>query len=193
LGEASESDNAMRSLARILWIAVRGPLSAFKGPFTKSDKPPRKFSMLSIARLSLWLTATALLMWKLLIAWGVHAHVTPEAQAVALHNYMLTGHQAAIDNLRLLAKQVADAGLHWAQTDRTTALWNYASASQGDGTSPINIYFRALSSWTDLTLWFAQMPWLAAVVIVGLAFLLAMWMRQGLRARARARLRMTAV
>jgi small-conductance mechanosensitive channel len=40
-------------------------------------------------------------------------------------------------------------------------------------------------------LWFTQVPWLAAVVIIILAFLLAIWTRQWLRARARARLTMT--
>jgi cellulose synthase (UDP-forming) len=45
--------------------------------------------------------------------------------------------------------------------------------------------------WTRLTLWFMQVPWLAAVIVVVLAFLLAVWTRQWLRARARARLRMS--
>ena len=39
-------------------------------------------------------------------------------------------------------------------------------------------------------LWFTQVPWLAAVVIIVLAFLVALWTRQWLRARARARLTM---
>ena len=45
--------------------------------------------------------------------------------------------------------------------------------------------------WTRLTLWFMQVPWLAAVVIIILAFLIAIWTRQWLRSKARARLRMT--
>jgi cellulose synthase (UDP-forming) len=45
--------------------------------------------------------------------------------------------------------------------------------------------------WTRLTLWFMEVPWLAAVVIIIVAFLLAIWTRQWLRGRARARLRMT--
>jgi cellulose synthase (UDP-forming) len=44
--------------------------------------------------------------------------------------------------------------------------------------------------WTRLTLWFMQVPWLAAVVVIVLAFLLAIWTRQWLRTRARERLRM---
>ena len=44
--------------------------------------------------------------------------------------------------------------------------------------------------WTWLTLWFMQVPWLAALIVVVLAFLIAMWTRQWLRGRARSRLRM---
>ena len=46
--------------------------------------------------------------------------------------------------------------------------------------------------WTRLTLWFMEVPWLAAVVILVLAFLLAIWTRQWLRQKARARLKMIA-
>jgi cellulose synthase (UDP-forming) len=45
--------------------------------------------------------------------------------------------------------------------------------------------------WTRLTLWFMEVPWLAAVVIIILSFLLAIWTRQWLRGKARARLKMT--
>jgi cellulose synthase (UDP-forming) len=44
--------------------------------------------------------------------------------------------------------------------------------------------------WTRLTLWFTEVPWLAAVVVIILAFLLAIWTRQWLRSKARARLKM---
>jgi cellulose synthase (UDP-forming) len=44
--------------------------------------------------------------------------------------------------------------------------------------------------WTSLTLWFTQVPWLAALLVLVFAFLLAVWVRQWLRARARARLTM---
>jgi cellulose synthase (UDP-forming) len=44
--------------------------------------------------------------------------------------------------------------------------------------------------WTRLTLWFMEVPWLAAVVVMVLAFLLAIWTRQWLRGKARARLKM---
>jgi type II secretory pathway component PulF len=47
-----------------------------------------------------------------------------------------------------------------------------------------------LPLWTRLTLWFSQVPWLAAVVVIVLAFLLAIWTRNWLRQKARARLKM---
>ena len=46
--------------------------------------------------------------------------------------------------------------------------------------------------WTRLTLWFMEVPWLAAVVILVFAFLLAIWTRQWLRQKARSRLKMIA-
>jgi cellulose synthase (UDP-forming) len=44
--------------------------------------------------------------------------------------------------------------------------------------------------WTRLTLWFMEVPWLAAVVVFLLAFLISIWIRQWLRAKARVRLKM---
>jgi cellulose synthase (UDP-forming) len=43
--------------------------------------------------------------------------------------------------------------------------------------------------WERLRLWMMPYPWLVALVAIGLAFLLAVWMRQWLRGKARARLR----
>jgi cellulose synthase (UDP-forming) len=45
--------------------------------------------------------------------------------------------------------------------------------------------------WTRLTLWFMEVPWLAAVAVLCLALALAVWVRQWLRNKARARLRMS--
>lgn len=44
--------------------------------------------------------------------------------------------------------------------------------------------------WMRLELWLMQVPWLVAVIVVILAFLVAIWTRQWLRSRARARLKM---
>lgn len=203
-GEASESDNVVRSLARILGIAVRGFLSPFRSLFTQSDeietgettsdKPRRKLSAFWIARLSLWLLAAALLVWKLLIVSSANAYLTLQAQAVALRSYLLTIPQSAIDHFHLLAERVVNARLHlaqnWEQTGHTIALWDYANGRrlQGHGMTPLNLYFIAVSLWRRLTLSFVQVPWPAAIVVVGLAFLFAVWMRRWLRGRALARL-----
>ncbi len=46
----------------------------------------------------------------------------------------------------------------------------------------------ALTWFTTLTLWFAQVPWLGALIVLVIAFLLAVWTRQWLRGKARSRL-----
>jgi len=51
-------------------------------------------------------------------------------------------------------------------------------------------HIGSLPWWTRLTLWFMQVPWLAALVAIGLAFLLAIWIRIWLRAHARKRLQL---
>jgi cellulose synthase (UDP-forming) len=66
------------------------------------------------------------------------------AQAVALKTDLLQGSQATIDALTLPGKQQPDGAPRWARTDQTIALWDYASADQlqGDGSAPLNVYFR---------------------------------------------------
>jgi cellulose synthase (UDP-forming) len=66
------------------------------------------------------------------------------AQAVALHTDLLQGSQAGIDSLKLPDKQQPDGAPRWARTDQTIALWDYATADQlqGDGSAPLNVYFR---------------------------------------------------
>jgi len=56
------------------------------------------------------------------------------------------------------------------------------------GTSSYHI--GKLPPWTLLTIWFTQVPWLAAVVAMGLSFLLAIWVRIWLRSHARKRLQL---
>jgi cellulose synthase (UDP-forming) len=82
---------------------------------------------------------------KVLIITGADADQALEAaQAVALHSDMLTGAQATIDTLRLPARQAADSAPRWARTDQRISLWDYANEGQlqGDGTAPLNVYFR---------------------------------------------------
>jgi len=82
---------------------------------------------------------------KILIVAGADGdQVVMAAQAVALHSEMLAGGQASIDGLKLPDKQGPDAAPRWARTDQTIPLWDYASTDQlqGDGTAPLNVYFR---------------------------------------------------
>ncbi len=82
---------------------------------------------------------------KLLIITGANADDTViAAQAVALHSDMLSGAQTSIDNLQLPDRQAPDAAPRWARTDQTIPLWDYSTADQlqGDGTAPLNVYFR---------------------------------------------------
>jgi cellulose synthase (UDP-forming) len=70
--------------------------------------------------------------------------VVTAAQAVALPGNVLNGAQDPISNLQLPNKQAPDAAPRWARTDQTIPLWNYSAADelQGDGTAPLNVYFR---------------------------------------------------
>jgi cellulose synthase (UDP-forming) len=82
---------------------------------------------------------------KLLILTGANAdQALMAAQAVALRSDMLSGPQASIESLRLPAKQTPDAAPRWARIDQKIPLWDYASETQvqGDGTAPLNVYFR---------------------------------------------------
>jgi cellulose synthase (UDP-forming) len=82
---------------------------------------------------------------KILVIAGANAdQALIAAQAVALHSDMLSGALAPIDSLRLPDKQQPDAAPRWARTDQTISLWDYATAEQlqGDGSAPLNVYFR---------------------------------------------------
>jgi cellulose synthase (UDP-forming) len=81
----------------------------------------------------------------LVVAGGDGDQAIVAAQAVAEHSGFLQGAQAGIDSgFRPQHKQTVDGAPRWARTDQTIALWDYASAEQlqGDGTAPLNVYFR---------------------------------------------------
>jgi cellulose synthase (UDP-forming) len=82
---------------------------------------------------------------KILIVAGADGDQTlVAAQAVALHSDLLAGAEAGIGGIKLPAKQSPDEAPRWARTDQTIALWDYTSSDQlqGDGTAPLNVYFR---------------------------------------------------
>jgi cellulose synthase (UDP-forming) len=51
-------------------------------------------------------------------------------------------------------------------------------------------HIGTLPWWTRMTIWFMQVPWLAALSAMGLAFVLAIWVRIWLRTHARKRLQL---
>ena len=83
---------------------------------------------------------------KVLVIAGADAdQAVIAAQAVAMHSDFLQGAQDSIDSgFRLQDKRKADDAPRWARTDQTIQLWDYATAEQlqGDGTAPLNVYFR---------------------------------------------------
>jgi cellulose synthase (UDP-forming) len=82
---------------------------------------------------------------KILLIAGADAdELLIAAQAVALHSDILSGAQTNINTFTLPDKQKPDEAPRWARTDQTIALWDYASAEQlqGDGSAPLNVYFR---------------------------------------------------
>ena len=82
---------------------------------------------------------------KILIVTGASANdAVIAAQAIALHGDILNGAQTPINNFTLPSKQAPDAAPRWARTDQTIPLWDYTSSDQlqGDGSAPLNVYFR---------------------------------------------------
>jgi cellulose synthase (UDP-forming) len=82
---------------------------------------------------------------KILIITGQDAdQLLVAAQAVALHSGLIQGAVSTIDNLKLPDSPAPDAAPRWARSDQTIALWDYANAQelQGDGSAPVNVYFR---------------------------------------------------
>ena len=82
---------------------------------------------------------------KMLILSGADGdQLLAAAQAIGLRSDLLQGANASISGLKLPSPQQPDAAPRWARTDQTIALWDYASAEQlqGDGSGPMNVYFR---------------------------------------------------
>jgi cellulose synthase (UDP-forming) len=80
----------------------------------------------------------------LIVAGGDSDQLLIAAQSVALHSDLLQGPVVTIDKIKLPNKQAADEAPRWASTDQHIQLWDYATADQlqGDGSAPLNVYFR---------------------------------------------------
>ena len=98
---------------------------------------------------------------KVLIVAGANADdLIIAAQAVALHSDMLSGAESSIASFKLPNKRAPDDAPRWANTDQTIPLWDYASAEQlqGDGTAPLNVYFRVPPDIYYGTAWNSDRP-----------------------------------
>jgi cellulose synthase (UDP-forming) len=80
----------------------------------------------------------------LVVAGSDPDQVVIAAQAVALQSDLIQGSIATVETLNLPARQVPDGAPRWARSDQTVSLWDYstADAMQGDGSAPVNVYFR---------------------------------------------------
>ena len=80
----------------------------------------------------------------LIVTGGDLDQLLQAAQALALHSSLLQGARASIDSLKLPNQQQPDAAPRWARTDQPISLGDFATAEQlqGDGTGPLNVYFR---------------------------------------------------
>ena len=80
----------------------------------------------------------------LVVAGSDPDQVVIAAQAVALHSDLIQGSISSIESLNLPARQLPDGAPRWARSDQTVALWDYSTADsmQGDGSAPVNVYFR---------------------------------------------------
>jgi cellulose synthase (UDP-forming) len=82
---------------------------------------------------------------KILLVTGSDSNqLLTAARAVAIHSDQLHGAEATIDHLALPEKQSADMAPRWARTGQLIPLVDFASAGQlqGDGSTPLNIYFH---------------------------------------------------
>jgi cellulose synthase (UDP-forming) len=80
----------------------------------------------------------------LIVAGSDPDQVVTAAQAVAMHSDLIQGSLSTIENMGLPARQQPDGAPRWARTDQTVQLWDYSTAEalQGDGSAPLNMYFR---------------------------------------------------
>ena len=184
-GGSRQSDNVLRSLGRIFKISLRGMWATFRGIFSDRDSSERKSTSLSIVRASILLFLAAALAWApAAIIEGIKYpyDIAGIRSIVAMH--FKDGAAFARFIYKFMEVQQAlfisnfVAVFHGSQ---------YASFHIGSTVNQVGV----LPWWTCLMLWFAQVPWLAAVLVILLAFLLAIWTRRRLRAKARARLTMT--
>jgi cellulose synthase (UDP-forming) len=80
----------------------------------------------------------------LIVAGGNPDQTVAAAQTIATQSSVLSGAQSEIQSLNLPVKRQPDDAPRWARTDQRIVLGDYAPAEQlqGDGSGPLNVYFR---------------------------------------------------
>jgi cellulose synthase catalytic subunit (UDP-forming) len=107
----------------------------------------------------------------------------------------------SVGSRSLVAIRIADAAdfepflNNFLQEQQSAAISGNVAVLRGDGFQSFRIgsatYHVGSLTWlTRAALWFSQVPWLVTVVVFVFAFLLAIWTRNWLRAKARRRLTM---
>jgi cellulose synthase (UDP-forming) len=184
-GVARQSDNVLRSLGGIFRISLRGMWLTFRSIFSDRDSSERKSTLLSIARTFILLFLAAALAWA------------PAAIIETIESpYGIAGIRSIVAIHFKDGGPVAPFMDKFMEVQLAHDISNSIAVFHGSQFESFRIgstvyHAGALPWWTYPTLWFMQVPWLAAVLVIFLAFLLAIWTRQWLRARARARLTMT--
>jgi cellulose synthase (UDP-forming) len=184
LGVAHRNDKVLRSLGGIFRISLRGLWAAFCSVFGAGDSSEREPISLYIIRTSIILFLAAALAWApnaIIEAIDSPYGLAARRSIVAMH--FDTG--AALARVLEMGRELQQA------LDISSILASFHESQF----APFRIgsavdHGDVLSWWTYLTLWFTQVPWAAAMLVVLLALLLAIWVRQWMRTRARARLTM---
>jgi cellulose synthase (UDP-forming) len=184
LGGSRQNDNVLRSLGRIFKISLRGMWVTFGGIFGDHDLSARKSTSLTFIRASILLFLATALAWA---PSAIIAGIKSPYEIAGIRSIVAMQLKNGAASARFIYKFV--------EVQQALFISNLVAVFHGSQFAPFRIgsavnEVGVLPWWTHLMLWFTQVPWLAAVLVILLAFLLAIWTRQWLRARARARLTM---
>jgi hypothetical protein len=192
LDRCLQNDSVLHSLAHIFRISLRGMWATFRGIFSDRESPERKSTSLLIVRAAFILFLVAALAWApAAIIEGNSPCGIASRHSIAAFNFKAAASFARnIENsaeaqLAHGSSEFVALFRHW-QYDSGHGL-QFAPFRIGPGAYPPGV----LPWWAYLPLWFTQLPWLAAFMVIALALTVAFSIRQLLRARARARLTMT--
>ena len=195
-GESRESDNVLRSLIRIFQISMHGLAVTATSLFSSSGKSGKKKVPGRRAA-----TAASLALFAILLgtAPSVHgqnpfnangktigaSHAGP-AELISSGTVAIHLNSAATFAPFMQAFLYVQQASHIQGSVSMLPGTRFQSLREGSATYMVGI----LAPWTHLTLWFGQRSWLQAIVVGVISFLVAIWLRNWLRMKARARLKM---